>query len=76
MWSLCIANEIYLSKGDRLTLFKNTLSSCVLFSCPYSLFLLALLGTIRNCREISFGVLWEMQLMFCGFEADPFTQLF
>ena len=76
MWSLCIAKEIYLSKGDRLTLFKNPLSSCMLFSCPCSLFLLALLGTIRNCREISFGVSWEMQLMFCGFETDPFTQLF
>ena len=76
MWSLCIAKEIYLSKGDRLTLFKNPLSSCMLFSCPCSLFLLAVLGTIRNCREISFGVSREMQLMFCGFETDPFTQLF
>lgn len=48
--------KIYFSKGGQVMSIKSTLSSLPTYSLSLFLALLALLGEMRKCRAIFFGV--------------------
>ena len=56
-WKLAGWKRLYLSKGGRLMLLKNTLSSPPTYFLRYSQFLLMWLIKLKSCKGIFYGVI-------------------